>query len=195
MIRRPPRSTRTDTLFPYTTLFRSRHVRRWQWKLAAEQATQGAMERRHRRQVDAFDDRVRNDCTTVLDNRLAQQQARAAAFEPPVVRVAQRADKGACAITEGGVELGAQRGADEGGVEFGLGVQAQAVDFDRGLRWRPALRRDREDERVRGGGLGHRCIMQLPCGNREDVARARAGWPGWGRRRRARACFAALAPS
>src|SRR3546814_9712560 len=32
MIRRPPRSTRTDTLFPYTTLFRSygrrRHARR-----------------------------------------------------------------------------------------------------------------------------------------------------------------------
>src|SRR3546814_9929249 len=27
MIRRPPRSTRTDTLFPYTTLFRSHHPR------------------------------------------------------------------------------------------------------------------------------------------------------------------------
>src|SRR3546814_6631930 len=27
MIRRPPRSTRTDTLFPYTTLFRS-HINR-----------------------------------------------------------------------------------------------------------------------------------------------------------------------
>src|SRR3546814_5585717 len=27
MIRRPPRSTRTDTLFPYTTLFRSNEVR------------------------------------------------------------------------------------------------------------------------------------------------------------------------
>src|SRR3546814_7659307 len=26
MIRRPPRSTRTDTLFPYTTLFRSRRA-------------------------------------------------------------------------------------------------------------------------------------------------------------------------
>src|SRR3546814_20901765 len=26
MIRRPPRSTRTDTLFPYTTLFRSSNV-------------------------------------------------------------------------------------------------------------------------------------------------------------------------
>src|SRR3546814_12165116 len=28
MIRRPPRSTRTDTLFPYTTLFRSGALRR-----------------------------------------------------------------------------------------------------------------------------------------------------------------------
>src|SRR3546814_20340598 len=28
MIRRPPRSTRTDTLFPYTTLFRSVHLLR-----------------------------------------------------------------------------------------------------------------------------------------------------------------------
>src|SRR3546814_6090904 len=27
MIRRPPRSTRTDTLFPYTTLFRSARIR------------------------------------------------------------------------------------------------------------------------------------------------------------------------
>src|SRR3546814_10558357 len=36
MIRRPPRSTRTDTLFPYTTLFRSvvRRVWRpwWRWR-------------------------------------------------------------------------------------------------------------------------------------------------------------------
>src|SRR3546814_8991139 len=31
MIRRPPRSTRTDTLFPYTTLFRS-HSGLWQLK-------------------------------------------------------------------------------------------------------------------------------------------------------------------
>src|SRR3546814_8060645 len=31
MIRRPPRSTRTDTLFPYTTLFRSSEVRHEYW--------------------------------------------------------------------------------------------------------------------------------------------------------------------
>src|SRR3546814_15811049 len=40
MIRRPPRSTRTDTLFPYTTLFRSalftqRHTLIAQWALLA----------------------------------------------------------------------------------------------------------------------------------------------------------------
>src|SRR3546814_10425249 len=33
MIRRPPRSTRTDTLFPYTTLFRSLAKRRRPWTL------------------------------------------------------------------------------------------------------------------------------------------------------------------
>src|SRR3546814_18242610 len=33
MIRRPPRSTRTDTLFPYTTLFRSDHFVRYAGEL------------------------------------------------------------------------------------------------------------------------------------------------------------------
>src|SRR3546814_7810931 len=35
MIRRPPRSTRTDTLFPYTTLFRSLGKAYWQRLLAS----------------------------------------------------------------------------------------------------------------------------------------------------------------
>src|SRR3546814_10587987 len=39
MIRRPPRSTRTDTLFPYTTLFRSHAALR----IGAEQAFRGAI--------------------------------------------------------------------------------------------------------------------------------------------------------
>src|SRR3546814_2018729 len=33
MIRRPPRSTRTDTLFPYTTLFRSPRPATAEWRL------------------------------------------------------------------------------------------------------------------------------------------------------------------
>src|SRR3546814_1282396 len=44
MIRRPPRSTRTDTLFPYTTLFRSPDIRR-RWSRAR---TSGAGRRSHR---------------------------------------------------------------------------------------------------------------------------------------------------
>src|SRR3546814_5008198 len=49
MIRRPPRSTRTDTLFPYTTLFRSparaqalgnRGFRRWHGACVGEGAGQ-----------------------------------------------------------------------------------------------------------------------------------------------------------
>src|SRR3546814_5044509 len=42
MIRRPPRSTRTDTLFPYTTLFRSRP-----WRVEARVAD-GMQSRRQR---------------------------------------------------------------------------------------------------------------------------------------------------
>src|SRR3546814_3959329 len=44
MIRRPPRSTRTDTLFPYTTLFRSAR--------AADERL-GARQEGHRRGADA----------------------------------------------------------------------------------------------------------------------------------------------
>src|SRR3546814_3491197 len=40
MIRRPPRSTRTDTLFPYTTLFRSRPAAAEADKLLNDQARQ-----------------------------------------------------------------------------------------------------------------------------------------------------------
>src|SRR3546814_5189076 len=44
MIRRPPRSTRTDTLFPYTTLFRSLHA-------LHREAGDGVFERVHHRGV------------------------------------------------------------------------------------------------------------------------------------------------
>src|SRR3546814_18164241 len=41
MIRRPPRSTRTDTLFPYTTLFRSGADRDQRNRLVARSRTDG----------------------------------------------------------------------------------------------------------------------------------------------------------
>src|SRR3546814_7982421 len=53
MIRRPPRSTRTDTLFPYTTLFRSLHG-------VVQRLLHDAhrIERRLRRQVGEFRQRL-----------------------------------------------------------------------------------------------------------------------------------------
>src|SRR3546814_15021827 len=48
MIRRPPRSTLTDTLFPYTTLFRSLAVRRGAEVFLARRR-QVCRERRHDR--------------------------------------------------------------------------------------------------------------------------------------------------
>src|SRR3546814_17041815 len=51
MIRRPPRSTRTDTLFPYTTLFRSPAIRR----LDGERADDEPARCRHRGGAPASD--------------------------------------------------------------------------------------------------------------------------------------------
>src|SRR3546814_10116426 len=53
MIRRPPRSTRTDTRFPYTTLFRSRQAAGLQ--LLAELQLEGEPGRRHDREVPEGD--------------------------------------------------------------------------------------------------------------------------------------------
>src|SRR3546814_15917608 len=47
MIRRPPRSTRTDTLFPYTTLFRSAHFSRFVHPGAVRIASTGEFEGLH----------------------------------------------------------------------------------------------------------------------------------------------------
>src|SRR3546814_3680196 len=60
MIRRPPRSTRTDTLFPYTTLFRSDQVARERGlhllvsSYHGNQAEQGAALRAMRGRVDGL---------------------------------------------------------------------------------------------------------------------------------------------
>src|SRR3546814_7071636 len=66
MIRRPPRSTRTDTLFPYTTLFRSCDTfacnELWRSEVFGEQivgAKQNGRHRRTNRGAPADDPRIR----------------------------------------------------------------------------------------------------------------------------------------
>src|SRR3546814_13844190 len=57
MIRRPPRATRTDTLFPYTTLFRSAVLRTRDTRSGRAAGLGPASERR--RGADGFPDRRR----------------------------------------------------------------------------------------------------------------------------------------
>src|SRR3546814_2750790 len=55
MIRRPPRSTRTDTLFPYTTLFRSHEVAGLRPRRAIfRQIATGLTHHPDRRAIDLF---------------------------------------------------------------------------------------------------------------------------------------------
>src|SRR3546814_4473504 len=69
MIRRPPRSTRTDTLFPYTTLFRSTAVPNWSlW----------AADRLRGRKVDVFEkheSQVRSYCRDRSEEHTSEPQS------------------------------------------------------------------------------------------------------------------------
>src|SRR3546814_3335775 len=74
MIRRPPRSTRTDTLFPYTTLFRSR-PRRARARTPAAGAGRGRQRPRCARTAAA----LLQDHPLPADRRAGQAGARVAA--------------------------------------------------------------------------------------------------------------------
>src|SRR3546814_19252335 len=93
-----------------------------------------------------------NGGLAVFRERLAQQQAGAAAFESPVVRAARRVDEVLCTIDEFRMQLGAQHAADPGYLQFGLGPQEQTAEFDRGGQGTPAYRGDGQE--TRGGGRG-----------------------------------------
>src|SRR3546814_18910387 len=88
MIRRPPRSTRTDTLFPYTTLFRSgrhRDQRRHEAFERVEPAVVGNM----RADLDQpmIDPRL-DAARGFLDHVARPARDRVVAFEPDVERTA-----------------------------------------------------------------------------------------------------------
>src|SRR3546814_5248986 len=83
MIRRPPRSTRTDTLFPYTTLFRSarRHVLAFDgWQQGGELILSCRYAARHHREtVQGLLERVRHMAQQLAD---ACQTSAAAVYTP-----------------------------------------------------------------------------------------------------------------
>src|SRR3546814_1232766 len=82
MIRRPPRSTRTDTLFPYPTLFRS-----FEDRLRVDQVDRG------RRQLSQTFEAVR-EIETVARGKHVFERLQAPRFRGIEAAVAQRLDEG-----------------------------------------------------------------------------------------------------
>src|SRR3546814_9927242 len=124
MLRIPPGSTRTDTLFPYTTLFRSQGRRRWRGRVivavvaALEAGRIGADER-------PCDDAADAVFVHILARDLAQAVQ---AFQPERLLVRgdlqHRIGRGVEDRLAAADVLHAQRGDDRG--PRGLGVAEQA---------------------------------------------------------------------
>src|SRR3546814_3183101 len=72
MIRRPPRSTRTDTLFPYTTLFRSVNTLPLLFELDPAQPVAAAIDDAQSTLLDALDHQ-RYTFGTLLVERIEQR--------------------------------------------------------------------------------------------------------------------------
>src|SRR3546814_17322522 len=118
MIRRPPRSTRTDTLFPYTTLFRS----------GVERAAQscGGVRARRRRCGEA----VEQGATVVVEHFVAQADAVGGEHRAQLVRAQAQVVDG---VAPGQLAHAAARGEAEGvGMEqlavVGVGLEHHLVD-------------------------------------------------------------------
>src|SRR3546814_1613493 len=82
MIRRPPRSTRTDTLFPYTTLFRSEPIAT---TVAGEEPLRAANIMQAK--TPAMASPPRNEPTTAMEKRMMR------CATPPVDRKADRSEE------------------------------------------------------------------------------------------------------
>src|SRR3546814_6884174 len=83
MIRRPPRSTRTDTLFPYTTLFRSIHAVRSprnRCDSSAHRGRKAADRLRGHRKIGSRGGKARSDLLQSWNVRLLSQCRRGGAW-------------------------------------------------------------------------------------------------------------------
>src|SRR3546814_11566932 len=86
MIRRPPRSTRTDTLFPYTTLFRSMNDRIGVIDISLQRSVSIGFGQPEHALADIAQDQFRADRRDPGDERFAQE-----AFDMIFARIAEPA--------------------------------------------------------------------------------------------------------
>src|SRR3546814_21018239 len=147
MIRRPPRSTRTDTLFPYTTLFRS---------IGAGHALEGLLVGKVRR--FAVDDQGVVDLAA-LDHAAgdvhAVEEGQAGVGDVEVLALVAEAEVAADDGSRGRLEVvAADRGVDQ---------QAALVRVDAGGGQRLPAGERSEARRVRKEGIGRGRIRGWGC--------------------------------
>src|SRR3546814_11680222 len=97
MIRRPPRSTRTDTLFPYTTLFRSACRRREMPRVADGSRSTHAQLNAMRRLWPNFDGRRHDDGLVIWRGML---KPRAQAYAVNILWWPEKIDRPYVMITD-----------------------------------------------------------------------------------------------
>src|SRR3546814_303305 len=167
MIRRPPRSTRTDTLFPYTTLFRSLdaidHIAYGSAQYAHERCAKQGLARAAPQQV----------------NNKPRGSQSDGGKEPalPALAVGQEAEGGTRVVQQGEVEEGQQMPALAVGkmaVEVDLGELVQNDDGQRAQHPRP----EAQGLRAWGGVVGC-CVRHAGAArpDRTDYRRSVRKWP------------------
>src|SRR3546814_125775 len=152
MIRRPPRSTRTDTLFPYTTLFRSRFgLRLADLEAAAEREKRARQRQRHHaaevledaRQLADHRRAVLLDLVGGVDERLVHAlQLAVAAHRHETATVLVLLDH--VAFGDGDLELGRLADLDVVEAQITAGVRIHALDV------RGVLAAAVDDDHLRG---------------------------------------------
>src|SRR3546814_17259733 len=113
MIRRPPRSTRTDTLFPYTTLFRSQqHQQSHSQKVGGGRQRKAVATQRRREEVAQVDQRQPCD-------------GRASVLQPVDLRQRQQKRQDSSHVEEIAMQQGVE---EEGGAKNGDVEGAENLD-------------------------------------------------------------------
>src|SRR3546814_19739708 len=118
MIRRPPRSTRTDTLFPYTTLFRSREALARARSEASDWKARAGDAARRIADMDKRETALAEEAEA-LAGRPEKLLAEIATLEDEHARARTRADELLAAATRAGeaVRLPAAQAGRKGGGE------------------------------------------------------------------------------
>src|SRR3546814_687611 len=177
LIRRPPRSTRTYTLFPYTPLFRSRligrRMRRQRRQAAAEQQAQDRASSRSREPHD------RTPCSPAISQALPGGSSWGGDPSRSLRRGREPLPGHWTAVRFRAIRRPREKKTKKDAPHHEQGNRLLSdADLALGLSRQPALRRDRPAPRRRGAREAGELRRDLPAHRRPAAGQAGAGAPG-----------------